>query len=279
MPPSLATYQKAAKDIYEPEKAVEKTALKTINKTTKNTLEAGKGQINTDYQSAVDALTNQMQDETAQISHLYTENLSGNFSGLQGNDMGGMFSRANQQRATIESTRANKLAQITTGEMNADIEMNAGIASLAPKYKSLETDYAQKGYGGAVKDYQDQQYKQEQLQLSRARLAISANNAANSAADKNAAKYKVTGKIGADGVTKDFSNGYNFSGPGGKPVNMAEYIVNTGGNVNDILDLLQHGSSYDQAIYRQAKASNTKNPRTLLSVIAAEDLKNYYGLR
>lgn len=284
-PPQLSTYQKAATSIYEPQKAAEKNSLVATNKTTKNTLEAGKGEIANTYQQAIDNLASSVSDESAQISHLYTERLGGNFSGLQGNDMGKMFSKANQQQGYIETTRANKLAEITTGEANADIAMNTGIANLKPKYQSLETQYAQNAYGKAQSSYSDQQYKAAQLQLAQERVNISANNSANSAnnradaaAAKNASQFKVVGKADSNGI-KSTSNGYNFLGPGGKPINLAEYVTGKGGSVNDVLDLLQNGSSYDQAIYRQVKAANTKNPKTILQVIAAEDRKNYYGFK
>lgn len=174
MTPQLSTYEAAARGIYEPQKQAEQIALTATRDTTKTALEAQKGQVTTNYQQAIDKLTQSVQDQTGQINQLYSQRLGGNFSGLQGNDLGQMFSRANQQQGYIESTRANKLNEITTGETNADINYGAGVASLTPKYQSLETQYAQSAYGGAVKDYQDNQYKQQQLALSYARLNNSA---------------------------------------------------------------------------------------------------------
>lgn len=163
-------YMKAAKAIYEPQKTSEAIALKATKTTTINSLEAEKGQISTDYQDAIDKLTQSVQDQTSQINQLYTERLGGNFSGLQGNDLGNMFARANQQQAVIGMTRANKLAQITTGETNAKITYGAGVAALKPKYQSLETQYAQSSYGSALKAQQTQANNDRAYALSVARF-------------------------------------------------------------------------------------------------------------
>lgn len=283
MPPSLATYQQAASSIYEPQKAAEATQIQATNATTKNSLEAEKGQVGTDYQSAIDKLTQNVQSQSAQIAQTYNERLSGNFSGLQGNDMGALFARTNEAQSIIEQTRANKLAQITAGETNADIKMNADMAALTPKYQSLEANYAQKAYGSAVKDYNDTQYKNAQLSLSEQRLADSAAKTAQTEQDKNAAKYQVT---------QDAHGNYIF-GYGGRvdannqllgsaPATMAQYLAAQGGgtiNVNQFLDMLGKGSAFDQAVYRQVKASGQTTPQGILRAIAAEDPHNVYGLR
>src|SRR5947207_2383167 len=208
MPPQLASYQQAAQSIYEPQKQAEQIQLQNTRDTTKNALEAQKGQVQTTYQQAIDKLSQAIQDQTGQINQLYSQRLGGNFSGLQGNDMGQMFSRANQQQGYIEQSRANKLNEITTGQTNADINYGAGVAALNPKYQSLETEYAQKGYGGAVKDYQDQQYKQAQLNLGYARLNQSASNAASKQdplkdfGDYIATQFKRAGGQGAENVSR-----------------------------------------------------------------------------
>lgn len=289
MQPNYANYESAARAIYEPQKQAEATALGATRDMTKNTLESQKGQVNTDYQSAVDNLTQAIQDQTGQINQLYSQRLGGNFSGLQGNDLGNMYGRANQQRANIESTRANKLAEITTGQTNADIAYGAGMASLEPKYQSMETQYAQNAYGSALKDYQDQLYKQQQLQLSYARLAQSAANRQDAQTNAAQAKYKVTGKLNSDTGKADNSQGYAFTGPGGTPISLAEYVAGSGGDVNTVLDLLQNGSAYDRAIYNQAKNVAGNSPQGILNYISYLDKTgkqtksgkvgggNYYG--
>jgi hypothetical protein len=164
-PPSLADYQGAANAIYDPQQASDTIALQNTYQTTVNTLEASKGQINTDYQSAITNLQNTVQSNTGKIDQLYAEKLGGNFSGLEGNDMGQMFAKADQQQATIESTRANKLATISTGEANAQITMQSSIDALTPKYQALKATYAQSNYAAAVKEYNTTAYQQEELGL------------------------------------------------------------------------------------------------------------------
>lgn len=258
--PQLSTYQAAAQAIYEPLKAADQTALQATNTTTKNTLEAEKPQVQTDYQSAIDTLTNSVQDQTAKIQQLYANNLSGNFSGLEGNDMGELFSRANQQEGIIASTEANKLAAITTEEGNADITYQADLAALTPKYMSEEAQYANSAYGSAVSQYDTDAYHQQELGLEQERIGIEANNSANSANSATASAFKATGKTSFDPNTKSnvasTSNGYNFTGPNGTPVNMAQYLSGAGGGSVDpgqLGALLQNGSSYDKAIYGQVQ--------------------------
>lgn len=284
MPPQLSSYQQAASSIYEPQKQAEATQLAATRDTTKNSLEAEKGQVATDYQSAIDKLTQAVQDQSGQINQLYSQRLGGNFSGLQGNDMGQMFARTNQAQGVIESTRANKLAQITAGETNADINYNAGVAALTPKYQSLETQYAQNAYGSAVKDYQtqqqqafDNQIKMANLNLGYARLNQSGQNAANSAALKAQSQYKASGKLNYNTGKADTSQGYSFTGPNGKPINMKEYISGANMGGQDIIDLLSNGSSYDRNVAKQVAKANPQNDSQLIAAIKKADKGNYYG--
>lgn len=199
-----AAYQQAAQSIYEPQKQAEQTALQATRDTTKNTLEASKSDVANTYQQAVDKLTQSVQSESADINLLYSQRLGGNFSGLQGNDMGALFSRANQQQGYIESERASKLAQITTGEANADIEYNAGITSLTPKYQSLESEYAAKAYGEDTKAAQDQANKDRDYNLQVAKYRQSGAAKAPTAAqqkqaDMGTVSTTLEGKAGKDG--------------------------------------------------------------------------------
>lgn len=194
MPPSFATYQKAAQDIYEPQKAAEQASLTTEKTGAISTLEATKNPIQQDYQTAIDELKQSVLKQTGEINQLYTLRLGGNFSGLQGNDLGMMFSSANKQQTGIETTRANKLSDIALQEANVTNRYNTDIGNLGSKYQSLEAEYTNKGYGEAVKDYQTQQYRQEQLKLDYARLNSSNANAAASRALRasNAANKPLT---------------------------------------------------------------------------------------
>lgn len=240
----LAAYQQAAQNIYEPQKQSEQIALTATRDTTKNALEAQKGEVNNDYQQAIDKLTQSVQDEGANINLLYSQRLGGNFSGLQGNDMGQMFAKANQQQGYIATTRANKLNEITTGETNADINYGAGVAALTPKYQSLESQYAQEGYGSALKGEQDQANKDRDYNLSLAKYYQSGANSAASTAATNAGKYKVS----------QYSSGNKaYTGPNGQ-TNLYDYAANVaGGDPGQTYDLIKQelktGSQTDQGAY------------------------------
>ncbi len=270
-------YQVAAQAVYEPQKTAEANSLKATHDTTVNSLNLEKGQVATNYQAAIDQLTQSVKDQGASINQLYTQRLGGNFSGLQGNDLGGMYSRANSQQAVIESTRANKLSQITGGITNADINYNTDIANLTPKYQSLEANAANSSRSADAKAAQAQSNSDRSYNLSVAKFNQSSSNSSTAAADKIASQYKA--KQATDG-----SGDYQFIGPNGQPVSLAEYADKTGKNTNDILDFLKNGSAYDKKIYNSVniRLQNKKianDPTAILKAIAQGDGANYYGLR
>lgn len=209
MAPDLATYQQAALSVYEPQKAAEQASLTTAEQNTIAGLEAGKGQINTDYQQAINNLNNTIQQNVGQINQLYTERLGGNFSGLQGNDLGQMFSKANQQQSYIEQTRANKLNDIAVQEAGANATYQTNLSNLTSKYQGLESQYAQSSYASAVKQYETEAYHQAQLALAQERIGISAARAARSGGSTSLAAQKqsdmgtiasfLNSKVGRDG--------------------------------------------------------------------------------
>lgn len=247
-----AEYQAAAQAVYQPQQQADTIALQTQDATTKTSLEAEKGQVSTDYQDAIDKLTQSVQDQSSQINQLYTERLGGNFSGLQGNDLGQMFSRANDQQSIIGQTRANKLAEITAGETNADIEMNSGIAALTPKYQSLEAQYADSAYSADEKAAQAQANSDRSYELSVAKFENSASNSASSANNSYLSGFKAIKGQGANG-------GYAYTGPNGEGLNLGQYADQLGqGDAGNTLDLiknqLQNGTGSDQTILSTIRA-------------------------
>lgn len=244
MPP--ASYMQAAQAFYAPQQQADTIALQTTDQTTKNTLEAEKPQVQTDYESAIDQLTNSVQDQTGQINQLYSQRLGGNFSGLLGNDLGQMFSRANQQQSIISQTEANKLAQITTEEGNADIEENNGIAALTPKYQALEEGAAASAYSSDQAAAQAQANSDREYQLSVAKFEESENNDANTAAANLGKGYSV----------KQLTSGNKaYTGPNGQ-TNLYQYAAAVSGGdptdtYNTILSELKTGSTTDKTAYNK----------------------------
>ena len=222
----LATYQAAANSIYDPQQANESASLAATNNANIATLEGQKGQINTDYGQAVQNLRQTTQQNTGQINQLYTQRLGGNFSGLQGNDLGQMFSRAAQDQTNIETNRANKLNGINTEQTNAKNIYNTTNNSLVGKYSALKNQYANTAYADANKQEQDNYYKQANLQLAQQRNGIAAQNANNAAASKLTAGY---------GVKSSSTGGYSFHGANGVPVTLAKYASVTGASIDDLL--------------------------------------------
>lgn len=164
--PALATYQAAANAIYAPQQAADDATALSTEQNTIATDEAEKPQIQTDYTSAIDKLTQSVTDQTGKIAQLYATNLGGNFSGLQANSMAQVYSTADQQQSIIEQTQANKLATITTDEGNAANTYQADLSSTASKYQGEEAQYAEDAYNTATNDYNEQQAETERAEIS-----------------------------------------------------------------------------------------------------------------
>lgn len=253
MPPSLSDYQTAAQAIYQPKLQADITTSKADSAVQVANLESSKGQINTNYTSAIQNLQNSVQDQTGRIGQLYTSRLLGNTSGLQGNDMGEMYSRANQRQGTIESTRVNALNSISTQEANINNQEIARESALASKYQGLQADYANSGYASAAKDYQAQQLQQQKIAkdqynsdrqygLGVARLNLSAQSAAKA----QSGMYKATAKAG--------NQGFAYAGPNGQALNLGQYAKSVASNGGDALKIIQN----------QLRASNTDTDKQAL---------------
>lgn len=261
--PTLATYESQAKAVYAPQEKAEATALQTTDTTTKATLEAEKPQIQTDYQSAIDTLTQSTQTDMAKIDQLYTTNLGGNFSGLEGNDMGQLFAKTNEQQGIIAATEANSLAQITSQEGNADITYKSSLAALKPKYQSEEAQYAQTNYADAVKEYNTEAHQNAELSLSEARLGISEAKAASSSSNGGLTASELLNYEGKFKVSSLSSGNKSYTGPNGQ-TNLYQYAVGSNGPnasktdvYNTILSELKTGSSTDKAAYNKVANLST----------------------
>lgn len=178
----LATYQNQANTVYDPQQQNEAAQLAADKTAQIATLEGNKGTINQDYSVAVQNLNQSTQNNEGAINQLYTSRLGGNFSGLQGNDLGQMFARAHQDQTNIETTRANKLNDLAIQEGNVNNKYTVDNNALAGKYSALKNSYAYAGYADAVKQEQAQAYQNAQLRLAQERIDSSNYNAAASRA-------------------------------------------------------------------------------------------------
>jgi hypothetical protein len=267
MTPDLATYQTAANAVYQPLAAADIAKAKATATTDVANQESLKGQISTDYQAAIDNLTTTTNSNVAKINQLYTQRLGGNFSGLQGNDLGSMFGKATQAQGTIESTRANKLSAISTAETNIGTTLAADISSIGSKYQSQAASSAQTNYNADVKAQQAQANSDRNYNLAVEKANISANNSNNSKADAAANKF---------GYTQSKASGnLFFHGAQGESVSLADYMSGTGKNGADIKNILSAGSAYDQAAYKKIKSLNSDT--AILSALQAYDKNNFYG--
>lgn len=271
MPP--ASYMQAAEAVYQPQEQAEATSLQATDTTTKNTLQAEVPQIQTDYQSAIDKLTLSVQNQTASINQLYSQRLGGNFSGLQGNDLGSMYAQANEQQSIISQTEANKLSEITTEEGNADITYQADLSALTPKYQSLEESAAETSYAADQKAAQDQSNSDRTYDLDVAKFEQSASNSDTSAANTLADKYKVS----------SLSSGNKaYTGPNGE-TNLYQYAQGVnGGSTADpdaVLQTIQQELSTGSTTDKGAAAGITKlqnEGKSTADIIASLQKSNAY---
>ncbi len=265
MQPNLSDYQSAAQAIYQPQLQADITTSKANSAAQVANLESSKGQIGTNYNAAIQNLQNSVQDQAGKIGQLYTSRLLGNISGLQGNDMGEMFSRAGQQQATIESTRVNALNSVATQEANVQNQEIAGESALASKYQGLQAEYANSGYASALKDYNAQQLEQQKMAQSQAnadrtygldvaRLNLSAQSQANAASGM----YKASAKAGGQG--------FAYTGPNGQALNLGMYAKSIANNGTDALKIIQN----------QLQASNTGTDKQALNYFNAQ-MQKYNG--
>lgn len=188
------------------------------------------------------------------------------------NSKGVLFSgfSPDQQASYLGTKYLPALAGIKSQTQQNQFKLQAALNGI----NADRSKQAQDSVAAQQKQESDDAYKQAQLQLSYARLGASSGNAAASAAAKAAAQYKVSQK--ANGA------GYSFTGANGQPVSLAQFIQGTGKDVNDLLDYLKNGSTYDQAMYKQAVSNANAyggGASGALQAIAAEDTHNYYGLR
>lgn len=287
--PQLSDYQSAAQALYEPQKAAEQQSLNQVANSSISNLESSKNQIGTDYTQALTNLTNTTNINQGKIQGLYDSRMGGFFSGGEANDVGMMLSQAANQQSYIEQTRANKLNDISVQETNIKNTLASNVEGMKAKYNSQEVDYAQSGYGAAVKDYNANALKQQEMAQTNAyrnaQLGLSAARLSQSAANKSQSQYSLSGKTTTDssGVkSTSNSNGYLFKGPSGEPVNMAQYVQGIGGSAQDIKNLLENGSSYDKSILNNKsvqKAWSSGDSNAFVKAVASADKNNAYGLR
>lgn len=93
-----------------------------------------------------------------------------------------------------------------------------------------------------------------------------ASTAAKASATANAASY-VQGSKGQ----------YMYVGANGKPINMQQYVSDTGGDANTVLGLLQGGTSYDKAIYNKLVAAKPTTSTQLFNLLREYDTAKAYG--
>jgi hypothetical protein len=282
--PSLSTYEAQATAEYTPQEQADLTTASATHAANLNTLNTQMSAINPTYDNEEDQLKSTVQQEAGQIAQSYSEHLLGNFSGLQGNDMGEMFSNANLQEQSIETQRTNAINSVNTSITNENLGYSAEQQSISDKYTGEIQAAADSSYNAAEKDYSTEVYQQEELQLSYAKLnqtaayqsaelGLKEQQYQTTAQNNYLSQFKAAEKTG--GV------GFKYTGPNGEAIDLGQYsMALSGGNTNNALaivtnQLAQSQTSYDKQalsfIGKQQKAG--KNSQQILSAVQSK-----YGL-
>lgn len=270
--PSLATYESMAQAQYGGQQAAEQTQATATHQANLNTLNTELGSVGTQYDLQEEGLKSTVQQEAGQIAQTYATSLLGNTSGLQGNDMGEMFSKANLQQQSIESQRTNAINSINTSIANENIQYGANESAITSKYQSLEESAADSMYSSAVSAYNDAAYKNAELALSGERLAFDESKATANSQNSYLSGFKSTAKK---------SGGFAYTGPNGEAIDLGQYaLAISGGNTDNALSIITsqlHSSttSYDKQalnyIGQQQKAG--KNSQDIM-----KGLESKYGI-
>ena len=278
--PSLSTYEAQATAEYTPQEQADLTTAGATHAANLNTLNTQMSAINPTYDNEENQLKSTVQQEAGQIAQSYSEHLLGNFSGLQGNDMGEMFSNANLQEQSIETQRTNAINSVNTSITNENLGYSAETQSISDKYTGEIQAAADSSYDAAEKDYSTEVYQQEELQLSYAKLNQTASYESaelgmKAQEDQTAYLSQFTAKEKTGGV------GYAYTGPNGESIDLGQYsMALSGGNTDNALaiatnQLSQSQTSYDkQALsYIGQLQKQGKNSSQILSSLTSK-----YGL-
>lgn len=170
---NIQDYQNQAASIYDPQLQAELASLTQKKQRTLAGLADEERTIEPEYQRAIRGLGDQVRESEGRINQLYSQRLGGQFSGLQGNDLGMMYSKAHQSRGDIETNRANKLASIASRRRLAEEEELTGANALRSRYSGLKTQYAQQAYQRALEQEENRRRWEEEMSLNRQRAAAS----------------------------------------------------------------------------------------------------------
>lgn len=157
----LAQFQAQANAIYDPQGAAEKASLKTGYDATYSQLESSKADVGTNYERAIRGVNETEKGQVSSLNALYSSRLAGNFSGLQGNALQGLYGKDNQARADLATNRINKLAQITGQETSALNKYNTDSRGVDAKITSEKAKYSSENYNSAVREEQRVAMEQE----------------------------------------------------------------------------------------------------------------------
>lgn len=220
----LATYQNEANSIYDPQLTAELIQANQKSKDQLVNIDQEQQTVEPAYQTALRGLKDQTLQNEGKINQLYNSRLGGNFSGLQANDAGMMYSKAGQQRADIETSRANKLSSFAQRRTQVLSDDAATATALKSRYGGMKNQYAITGYQNAVT--QEQKLAASRSRVTKPTASETTNSSKNALmedinnafASKDAktpyfteqtvlpALYKAYGALGSDYISKQVYN-------------------------------------------------------------------------
>lgn len=222
-------------------------------------------QLGTDKNTA---LTQLSQDNTTKLSQLDQAKANAfSNNALTSNARGIMYSGYTPAQNTAYTTNTynpSVQAQNTTYQRGVDSTnstYDTNYQSLQDKITALNQQRAN-----------DANSLVQNTNQANATAAAAAAKAATSAANKSA-----TTAASQPAVVQGSKGQYLFQNSAGKSINLQQYATQSGASVDDVLNLLKNGTSYDKSIYNKVAAAKPNGNAATINLIRELDTNKAYG--
>lgn len=137
----MADYGATAASIYDPQQASEASVLERGKANQQFGLDEEAKTIDPMYNDAIKSASTARNEEGARQDLLYSTALSGQGSGLQGNQQRILGEKLIETTGKLETERASKKSNIATRRAMVGDDYTAGMGALAAKYAGLKSAY------------------------------------------------------------------------------------------------------------------------------------------
>lgn len=215
----MPDYAGQANAIYDPQYGADKATLDNSKLEGTASLDAEQKTIDPTYNKSEATLLQARNNEGAQQDLSYSTALSGQTSGLLGNQQRIIGEHYMSNLSDLEAERATKLTDLATRRTNLGTEYNANVGALGAKYSGLKTAYKIQGdQTDAANARQDTQRAQDHT------WATEAANASAASAERIAASNKPAVKSN-DQLLGELFTDYAPASKGGKAGYTESHVI------------------------------------------------------